>query len=265
MSSSINAYGDEEKSETMQRVKHIYINNIKINLVDKEMVFDFINNCIKKKMSAQIITLNTVMFVKAFYNKKLREVINNSELVIPESIGIIWALKRYGIEIRNYLTGADLVRGLIDRPGNSFTMFLLGGKPAVISKMDHLIKRKRSNLKITGYYHGYFSKAKEKDIVHAIKKVCPDILLVGLGSPKQELWIYNNRENLNHKVAIGVGGSFDAYTTYRKRAPLFIRKIGLEWIYRIIQRPYRIFIIKYLVIFLFLVQFMHKKINKKVF
>ena len=119
------------------------------------------------------------------------------------------------------------------------TVYFFGGAPGVAQKAAEMMEIKYPGLKIVGVHNGYFDEKEERKIIADIKRVQPSLLLVGLGSPKQEKWIYNNLRLTGAKVAIGIGGSFDVMSGNLKRAPKIFCKLGLEWFYRLITQPTR--------------------------
>ena len=120
------------------------------------------------------------------------------------------------------------------------TVYFFGGAPEIAERAKEAMEKKHYGLKVVGVADGYFDAEKEQMIIADINEKKPDLLLVGIGFPKQEKWIYNNIKNLNVKVAIGVGGSFDVMSGNVKRAPKIFIKLGLEWFYRLITQPTRI-------------------------
>ena len=123
-----------------------------------------------------------------------------------------------------------------------YKIVLIGGKEGVAEGAKENLKKIFPNLNIAMTYNGYFNEDEEKKIVEEIQKIEPDILLVGMGSEKQEIWIWNNREKFkNIGVCIGVGGTLDIWAGKKKRAPKLVQKLGLEWLYRVIIEPKRIF------------------------
>ena len=119
------------------------------------------------------------------------------------------------------------------------TVYMFGGAPGVAEKAAEEMRKKYPGLKIVGIHDGYFDAKEEKNIIADIKEKKPSLLLVGLGSPKQEKWIYSNLRFTDAKLAIGIGGSFDVMSGNLKRAPEFFCKLGIEWLYRLIKQPTR--------------------------
>lgn len=190
----------------------------------------------------QIITVNSLMIFRSFFDKKFREILKKSELNIVDSVGVKFALLMKGIKLKERIAGIDFARKIMNyAEDNNKTIFLLGGTFNVITDTEKNIKATFKSLHIVGRYHGYFKVNENKKIITAINKVTPDFLFVAMGSPKQEKWIYLNKDNLKVKVAIGLGGSFDIYSGYKHRAPHFFRKTGTEWLYRIATDPIRIY------------------------
>lgn len=150
-----------------------------------------------------------------------------------------------GIQIqRDSLAGACgrlyLTQNLMaDLAASEETFYFFGGAPGVAATAARKMMKKYPGLKIVGVHNGYFDEKEEKKIIQDIKKKAPSILLVGLGAPKQEKWIYDNIRLVGAKVAIGVGGSFDVMAGNVKRAPKIFRRLGLEWFHRLITQPTR--------------------------
>ena len=121
-----------------------------------------------------------------------------------------------------------------------YTAYFLGGMPGVAEVAAKEMMRKYPGLKVIGYHDGYFDEPEEIKLIMEIKRLSPDLLLVGLGAPRQEKWIYSNMRLLGAKVFIGVGGSFDVMAGNVKRAPEAFQKVGMEWFYRLMKQPSRL-------------------------
>jgi N-acetylglucosaminyldiphosphoundecaprenol N-acetyl-beta-D-mannosaminyltransferase len=159
-----------------------------------------------------------------------------ADLLVPDSIGIVWAGR-----LRARVPGVDMVDELAKRAAaRRYTMFLVGSKDGIANKAATELIRRYPGLKIVGARSGYFSPEQEKKLVEEIRSVKPDILLVGLGMGKQEKWIVDHLRSLHVPVSLGVGGSFDVIAGETRRAPEWIRNAGLEWLYRFAQQPTRV-------------------------
>ena len=159
---------------------------------------------------------------------------------MPDGIGVVWASRYSEILLTERVAGYDLTQNIFSRiAGKNESVYFFGGAPGVASTAARQMKKVYPGLKIVGGHNGYFDAEEEKKIIADIKRLSPSILLVGLGAPKQEKWIYEHLEEVGAKVAIGVGGSFDVMAGNVKRAPKLFRKLGLEWFYRLITQPTR--------------------------
>ena len=178
----------------------------------------------------------------SFYDK-----VNSASLIIPDGIGVVYASKILGRPLRQKVGGFDLSKELMDYAAkNEKTVYLFGSAPAkdgndaVCDIAAKKLCETYKGLKIVGTRNGYFSPEDTDDIINSINSAKPDILFVCLGAPKQEKWIFENREKLKASLALGLGGSLDVYAGTVKRAPKLFIKLNLEWFYRLIKQPSRI-------------------------
>jgi N-acetylglucosaminyldiphosphoundecaprenol N-acetyl-beta-D-mannosaminyltransferase len=187
-----------------------------------------------------VFTPNPEMVMLAQKDTEFCEILNKSDMNIPDGIGIIYASKIKKCPIKERVAGYDTVQGVFERINKTGqTVYMFGGAPGVTDAAKAEMERKHSGLKIVGCANGYFDEKREREIIEEINTLKPDLLLVGIGFPKQEKWIYNNLPKLNCKVAVGVGGSFDVMSGRVKRAPEIFIKLGLEWFHRLITQPSR--------------------------
>lgn len=209
-----------------------------------------------------IYTPNPEMVMEARKNKEFMEVLNSSTMNVPDGIGIVYGSKFTKNPIKHRVAGYDLVQGIFDKmKDEGKTAYFFGGAPGVTDMAKKAMEAKYKGLKVVGTANGYFDGEREKEIISEINRLKPDLLLVGIGFPKQEKWIYNNIKNLNVKCAIGVGGSFDVMSGNTKRAPQFFIDHGLEWFYRLITQPTRF--IRMLQLPLFMLVVIKSKITGK--
>lgn len=187
-----------------------------------------------------ICTPNPEIVMEAQRDRELMGILRAADMVTPDGVGIVWASKYSKIKIKERVSGYDLVLNIFERIKNTdYTVYFFGGAPGVADKAAAMMKNKFPGLKIVGVHNGYFDEKEERRIVADIKRVQPSLLLVGLGSPKQEKWIYNNLRLTGAKTAIGIGGCFDVMSGNLKRAPKIFCRLGLEWFYRLITQPTR--------------------------
>lgn len=187
-----------------------------------------------------ICTPNPEIVMDAQKDKELMSILREADMVVPDGIGVVWASKYSSIRLKERVAGYDLTQNLFKEfAGTDKTFYFFGGAPGVAADAARKMMHKYPGLKIVGLHNGYFDGKEEKKIIHDIKNLSPSILLVGLGAPKQEKWIYDNMRLIGAKVSIGVGGSFDVMAGNTKRAPKLFQKLGLEWFYRLITQPTR--------------------------
>ena len=187
-----------------------------------------------------VYTPNPEMVMLAQKDQEFKNILDEADMNIPDGIGIVYgaAIKRTPLQGR--VAGYDTVQSVFNRMKDSGkSVYFFGGAPGVADKAKENMEKKFPGLKVAGCANGYFDEAREKEIIEDIKSKSPDLLLVGIGFPKQEKWIYNHRNELGFKVAIGVGGSFDIMSGTLKRAPDIFIRLGLEWFYRLITQPTR--------------------------
>lgn len=192
-------------------------------------VKNYIDQAIKQNKKEIIVTLNTEMFVDSMKDLKFREIIDQS-VVVLESVGICLLYSRKtGVKLEP-VNGIEIAQEIIK---SGYKVFVLGTKRDIISKAVENLRKLYQSCNIVGYNDGYF--VDEDRVIEKINLSQPEVLLVGMGSPKQEKWIYKNMDRLNFNVAIGIGGSIDVWAGVYKRAPFLLRKMKLEWMYRILS------------------------------
>jgi len=193
----------------------------------------------ERKNPALVFTPNAEILVKAHDDAEFGRVLKNADLVVPDGTSLLWASKVLKRPLETRVTGIDLMQRLLTEAENAgWSVYFLGAKPDVIVEAAARVKHLHPGLKLVGYHHGYFDD--DFSVIEGINKLRPDILFVGMGAPKQELWLTRNREELNCRVALGVGGSFDVLSGRVDRAPLWMQNKGLEWLYRYIREPSRL-------------------------
>lgn len=200
--------------------------------------FDF-NSAVDyaKTNGGQIVTINPEMISCAKKNKHLAEIINNAELVVPDGIGVEIGLKILGHKVRR-IAGIELGRRLVDefaKAGKRIAM--VGAKPEIIQKASENLKNEVQNLNLVYIQDGYFKD--DERVLNELKNSAPDLVLVALGSPKQEEFISKAKTLLPQALMIGLGGSFDVWSGVIERAPEVYQKAGLEWLYRTVKEPKR--------------------------
>lgn len=225
--------------------KKIKILKIGFNNLDYNQVLEYLLKIIEKgDGSRYFVTPNPELLVIADRENSYRKILNSADLALSDGIGVVWASKFLGRPLRHRLSGADLMESVCrDVATRPITVGFLGGGPNIAENTSKCLRQKYPGLKVLLTYGG---NPDSKTLDHIRKEIKDkgdkkiDILFVAFGSPKQEIWISDNLKDLPAKLTIGVGGSFDFVSGKIKRAPLWVRKFGLEWLFRLIMQPWRI-------------------------
>jgi bacterial polymer biosynthesis proteins, WecB/TagA/CpsF family len=190
---------------------------------------------------ALIATANAEMIMMANKDALLKQILNEADLVVPDGAGTVWAAHHLGAAMPERVAGYDLAQHLLARaPKKGKKVFFFGSAPGVGEKAKLKAEREYPGIEIVGVRDGYFSKAQEKEIIEQIRSAKPDLLLAALGVPRQEKWLKEHLAELAVPVAIGVGGTLDVMAGVMKRAPLWMQKAKLEWLFRGLLQPKRI-------------------------
>lgn len=187
-----------------------------------------------------IATANAEMLMRATHDDELRSILNGADLVVPDGAGTVWAAHHLGAEMPERVAGYDLAQEIMRRaPSAGRKIFFFGSAPGVADKAKSKAEELYPGISIVGTRNGYFTSAEEPSIIDQIKKAQPDLLLAALGVPKQEKWLAAHMSELNVPVSIGVGGTFDVMAGVMKRAPKWMQRAKLEWLFRAMLQPKR--------------------------
>lgn len=224
-------------------MEKVNILGIEVDNLTQDEALKKLINFIEERNFHLIFTVNSENATKVLENKSFFEIIKKADLIIPDGIGIIIASKILKKPLKERIPGIDISYKLMevaDKKG--YKIVLIGGKEGISERAKENLKKIFKNLDILKTYSGYFNQDEEEKIVSEIEKLKPDILLVGMGAEKQEKWIWKHRDRFkNIGVCIGVGGTLDIWAGEKKRAPIFIQKMGFEWLYRVLIEPKRFF------------------------
>lgn len=186
---------------------------------------------------SQVVTINPEIIETASSNDELKNAIRDAELVIPDGIGVKIALKINGYNT-DRIPGIDFAKDLLIHAAKlNLPVAIIGAKEEVISKAVINLKNEISGLNIIYSHNGYFKD--DEEIYNDLKIHNPSVILVAMGAPKQELFIYNAKQKLNKGLMVGIGGSLDVWSGNVKRAPEIFQKTGTEWLYRTVTQPER--------------------------
>jgi N-acetylglucosaminyldiphosphoundecaprenol N-acetyl-beta-D-mannosaminyltransferase len=200
-----------------------------------------VERCIQTRQLCQIATVNVEFIMEARRNPEFKQVLAGAGLCVPDSSGVTWAARRQGRPVRQRVAGVDLVERIAARAAErGWRVYFLGAAPGVAEQAANALARRYPGLKIAGCYAGSPRREEEDAIVGWVQAARPDVLLVAYGAPQQDLWIARNQARVGAPVAVGVGGSFDYIAGLVPRAPAWMRRAGLEWLYRLLKQPWRL-------------------------
>ena len=212
---------------------------VAVDNMKKEEALRYVQERLSQKRPTRIYTPNPVMIRTAEKHPAFRSVLNSADLNLPDGAGLLLAARLLSLPLSERIAGIDFAESLLAlAQEKEYGIFLLGGRPGVAHTAATKLKRRFPNLRICGVQHGYFKEKSAPTIASQIERSGADILLVGLGAPRQEFWIARHMPQ-GLSVAMGVGGSLDVWAGTVCRAPAFLSAIGLEWLWRMIMQPRR--------------------------
>ncbi|MCF6410123.1 WecB/TagA/CpsF family glycosyltransferase [Pseudalkalibacillus salsuginis] len=218
----------------------VEILNVPFVKTPKDQFIDTLLNHIKRKEKKFVITANPEIVMQTFKDPSFKQIVKQSSYVTPDGIGIVIASKMLNKPIPERITGFETMMGLLlHAEKKDHSVYFIGAKDTTMKKAVNNVHARFPGLRVAGFRDGYFSSDESSKICDEIKQLQPDMVFVGLGSPRQEKWIYENFKHFKKGIFMGVGGSFDVLSGEVKRAPRLWRKLNLEWMYRLITQPWR--------------------------
>jgi N-acetylglucosaminyldiphosphoundecaprenol N-acetyl-beta-D-mannosaminyltransferase len=221
--------------------KKVAILDVNVDSVKMTEAIDIVEKLMDVQKPSFIATANAEMIMMADQDEELKCILNHADLVVPDGAGTVWAARHLGVSMPERVAGYDLTQHLLARaPQKKKRVFFFGSAPGVADKAKIKAESEYPGIQIVGVRDGYFKKEQEQEIIDQIKSARPDLLLAALGVPKQEKWLYEHLQELNVPVSIGVGGTLDVMAGVMKRAPLWMQRAKLEWLFRGLLQPKRI-------------------------
>ncbi len=220
--------------------KSIDVLGIRIDLLEKKEILERAERMFRSDWPHQIITANALLILETQKNALLKSACDRAAMVIPDSSGIRWAAKNLGHPIVSKYPGIDLAYdlcSLAELAGHQ--VFLLGGKPGVAEQAAKKLAIDFPYLGIGGIRDGFFKDSETDHIIKSIIQSRSRLVMVALGMPRQDTWIYQNLSKFPPGIYVGIGGSFDIWAGHLKRAPSWMQNAGLEWLFRLKQEPSR--------------------------
>jgi N-acetylglucosaminyldiphosphoundecaprenol N-acetyl-beta-D-mannosaminyltransferase len=221
-------------------VTRLRILGVPVDAVTEGEAVAWVRAAMEQPGGRQIVTVNPEFLVRARSDPAFRAVLEAADLAIPDGAGLLWAARRRNQVIPQRVAGVDLIEALAgeaERTGWRF--FFLGARPGVAQAAAAALQRRHPGLTVCGTLAGSPSPSDDAATAAAVRTARTDLLLVAFGAPAQDLWIARNLERSGARVAMGVGGAFDFISGQIKRAPDWMRRRGLEWLYRLGQEPWR--------------------------
>ena len=235
-----------EDLKTIDNKRVIDFLGIRINNMTANEILDHVDYCIQKRTPCQIVGVNVDQALRVIEDKYSYEIFSNAEIVFTDGKPIVWMAKRLNRPIVEKVSGPDLMVLLCERAAEKgYNIFLLGAGPGVAEIAENNLKKRFPSLKCVGTYSPPFGFENDPDemkkIIDMLKTSGADQLFVGMGSPKQDIFIYENMKEYNIPVSYSMGAAIDFIGESKKRAPKWMSNHGLEWFYRFIQDPKRLF------------------------
>jgi N-acetylglucosaminyldiphosphoundecaprenol N-acetyl-beta-D-mannosaminyltransferase len=220
--------------------KRVEFMGAKIDALTMQETLTRIAEIIDRREKVQHVVVNVAKLMTMRHDRKLRNIVNNSDLINADGAGIVLGARMLGINIPERVAGIDLMQKLVELSSQQdYRIFFLGAEEDVARDVVTYYKRLYPNLQICGYRNGYFKPEEEQAVAEHIRDMSPDILFVGMSSPKKEKFIDKYRDLMNVPFVMGVGGSMDVVAGKVKRAPEWMQHSGMEWFFRLTQEPGR--------------------------
>lgn len=223
-----------------ESMKRYPILNTYVNAISMEQTIDIVERIIKKGIPTQHVVINASKVNLMEKDKELQKIVNSCPLINADGASIVWAAKKLGVPLRERVTGIDLFQKLVSLANEKeYKIYLFGAKEEVVTRVKDIFEKQYSKLQIVGYRNGYFTKEDEPEIVKNMAESGADMMFVAFSSPKKEYWINKYLKEIHIPFVMGVGGSFDVVAGVTDRAPKWMQDHSLEWFYRFIQEPRR--------------------------
>ena len=216
------------------------IMNTFVNAVSMDESIDYVERIIKERIPTQHVVINALKINLMEADPKLAEIVNACPLINADGASVVWAAKRLGIPLKERVTGCDIFQNLVRVAAEKgYKIFLFGAKEEVVTKVKSIYEKQYPGIQIVGYRNGYFTEKDEPEIVKQMHDSGADMMFVAFSSPKKEYWVNKYLNEIGIPFVMGVGGSFDIVAGVTERAPKWFQEHDLEWFYRFIQEPKR--------------------------
>lgn len=236
------------RGQVIRARQRVRIGELYLDRVDLADVMQQVISAIEGRALLHVVTANLQFLGIAARDQSFARAVNSAGLVVPDGVPLLWLSRLSGAPLPERITGHDLLHHCAaTAAARGYSLFFLGGSEEVVQEASRRLVASFPGLRIAGSHHGRFrhdgrglSPADEYGALEAIRACQPDILFVALGCPKQEMWIHLHQKDIHVPVCIGVGGVLDVLSGNLKRAPAWMQRSGLEWLYRLKQEPGRL-------------------------
>lgn len=198
----------------------------------------------EKSFGHYIAVTNTHVLTESWFNPEYKKVLNSADFVVPDGMPLVWLGRLGGFSLKRRVYGPELMESfLLDKKGRNRRHFLYGGKPGVSERLMENLSRSCPELEFVGSYAPPFrplTAEEDRAVIDRVNSLEPDVLWVGLGAPKQEIWMYEHRYSLRVPLMVGVGAAFDFLAGAKAQAPSLLRENGFEWLWRLMSEPQRL-------------------------
>ena len=221
-------------------MKQVKVLGVRVDCLEMQATLDRIEKLVGDGGAHLVATVNPEFIMRARRDPEFARVLESADLCLADGTGVVWAARRQGCAISAPVTGTDLIpplAALCARRG--FRLFLLGAEPGVAAELAARLASEHPELAVAAH-QGSPDPSADEATVSLIRAHRTQVLLVAFGAPKQELWIDRLKDRVGVAVGIGVGGAFDYLTGRVQRAPMWMRRAGLEWLYRLLHQPWRV-------------------------
>jgi N-acetylglucosaminyldiphosphoundecaprenol N-acetyl-beta-D-mannosaminyltransferase len=227
-------------SRPIRRPASVRIFGVRIDDIVEDDVFAWIDDIIRRREVRRITTVNPEFLMEARDDPAFAAVLNAADIATADGAGVLWAARRLGRRLRGRVTGSDLTLRIIrEAATRPWRLFLLGAAPGVAERVAAAAVSRHPGVVIVGCHAGDPAPEHDDVLVARVRAARPDILLVAYPFRAQECWIARNLARLQVPVTIGVGGAFDFIAGVVPRAPAWMRRLGIEWMYRLLRQPWR--------------------------
>lgn len=215
--------------------------NTYVNAISLDETLDEIEKIIARGVPTQHVVINASKVNLMEADPDLASIVNECPLINADGASIVWAAKKLGVPLRERVTGIDLFQRLVGLASEKgYRIYLFGAKEEVVTKVKAIFEDRYPGIQIVGYRNGYFTEADEPQIVSDMAASGADMMFVAFSSPKKEYWVHKYIDQIGIPFVMGVGGSFDVVAGVTDRAPTWMQEHGLEWFFRFIQEPGRL-------------------------